>query len=88
MTQDKFNAVLTVSILFLFFCIPVGEAQEVKQDKYHLFLWKVDSENSTAYILGSIHLANEGLYPLSPTIENAFEEASTTGSGSQSAYPR
>lgn len=40
------------------------------------FLWRVTSpEGRPAYILGSIHLADRELYPLSPAIEQAFTEA-------------
>ena len=40
------------------------------------FLWKVKSDTSTAYILGSIHFADETFYPLNETIENAFNDSS------------
>jgi len=36
------------------------------------FLWQIQSKKSTVYILGSIHLLKEDVYPLSKTIENAF----------------
>lgn len=36
------------------------------------FLWKVESSNSTVYLLGSIHVAKASLYPLSETIEKAY----------------
>ena len=40
------------------------------------FLWRLTSpEGRPAYILGSIHLADRDLYPLSPAIEQAFAEA-------------
>ncbi len=38
------------------------------------FLWKLVSEKNTIYILGSIHLAKEELYPLDERIEEAFNE--------------
>ncbi|HEX2242679.1 MAG TPA: TraB/GumN family protein [Gammaproteobacteria bacterium] len=38
------------------------------------FLWKVDSDQSSLYILGSIHLLNKEAYPLKQSIENAFEQ--------------
>lgn len=38
------------------------------------FLWKVDSDRNSLYILGSIHLLNKEAYPLKQSIENAFEQ--------------
>ncbi len=39
------------------------------------FLWKVQSQTATVYILGSIHFADQNLYPLDPAIERAFAES-------------
>ena len=39
------------------------------------FLWKVEQNGNTVYLLGSIHVANEAMYPLRDEIENAFAEA-------------
>lgn len=36
------------------------------------FFWKVRSEKSTVYLLGSIHFLKKSAYPLSRTIEEAF----------------
>ena len=38
-------------------------------------LWKVQSSSSTVYLLGSIHFLREDVYPLSQTIENAYESS-------------
>ncbi|MDH3343054.1 MAG: TraB/GumN family protein, partial [Gammaproteobacteria bacterium] len=35
--------------------------------------WRVDSEQSTVYLLGSIHFADESFYPLREEIEQAFD---------------
>ncbi len=37
--------------------------------------WKVSDEDSSVYLLGSIHLADPSMYPLSKEILKAFEEA-------------
>jgi uncharacterized protein YbaP (TraB family) len=37
------------------------------------FLWKVEKEGSTVYLLGSIHIANKAMYPLRPEIQKAYE---------------
>jgi uncharacterized protein len=39
------------------------------------FLWKVSSRTNTLYLLGSTHMADESLYPLSSTIEDAFAKS-------------
>lgn len=42
------------------------------------FLWRVTAKNGgQAYILGSIHLAHSGIYPLRDPIMRAFEQAGT-----------
>lgn len=37
--------------------------------------WKVSDEDSTVYLLGSVHVANPSLYPLSKAILSAYEES-------------
>jgi uncharacterized protein YbaP (TraB family) len=39
------------------------------------FLWKVQSDRSTVYLLGSIHFLKKNVYPLSQAIENAYESS-------------
>jgi uncharacterized protein YbaP (TraB family) len=39
------------------------------------FLWRVQSKRSTVYLLGSVHLLKKDVYPLSRTIESAFEKS-------------
>ncbi len=38
-------------------------------------LWRIDSENNTVYILGSIHCLKSSDYPLSPVVEKAFTDS-------------
>jgi uncharacterized protein YbaP (TraB family) len=42
-----------------------------------VFVWRVTSETTTAYLMGSIHLARKGFYPLDDAIEDAFAASST-----------
>jgi uncharacterized protein YbaP (TraB family) len=37
------------------------------------FLWKVENAGNTVYLLGSIHIANNAMYPLRPEIQKAYE---------------
>lgn len=39
------------------------------------FIWKISSSNSYVYLLGSIHFGKPEFYPLSNTIEKAFESS-------------
>lgn len=39
------------------------------------FLWKVQSNEGTVYVLGSIHYLKKEAYPLSPKIEDAFNKS-------------
>lgn len=41
--------------------------------------WKVSDENSSVYLLGSIHAATADFYPLESYIENAYNEADVIG---------
>ncbi|MBJ6361843.1 TraB/GumN family protein [Paenibacillus sp. GCM10012307] len=43
------------------------------------FLWKVENKGNTVYLLGSIHVAKEKMYPLRQEIEDAFEAADYLG---------
>jgi uncharacterized protein YbaP (TraB family) len=38
-------------------------------------MWKVVSNTNVVYLLGSVHAAKEGLYPLNPRIEDAFRSS-------------
>jgi uncharacterized protein YbaP (TraB family) len=40
-------------------------------------LFRVESTTATVYVLGSIHVANEALYPLDSRITSAFDQADT-----------
>ena len=39
------------------------------------FLWKISDQNSSVYILGSIHFADKTFYPLDAVIVNAFDHS-------------
>lgn len=43
------------------------------------FLWKVQKGGNTVYMLGSIHVANNSIYPFSKDIMEAYEKADTLG---------
>lgn len=43
------------------------------------FLWEVEHNGNTVYLLGSVHLADDSFYPLDPAIEFAFDAADYIG---------
>lgn len=43
------------------------------------FMWKVEKNGNTVYLLGSIHIANDGMYPLRQEIEDAFKSSAVLG---------
>lgn len=40
-----------------------------------LYLWEVNSDSSTVYLMGSIHVGQKYIYPLDKQIEDAFERS-------------
>ncbi|MCM3782503.1 TraB/GumN family protein [Neobacillus mesonae] len=43
------------------------------------FLWEVNHEGKTVYLVGSMHIADESFYPLDPSFEKAFAESEYLG---------
>lgn len=52
---------------------PVSETGRIQSSKH--FFWKVSDENSSVWLLGSVHFADSSFYPLDSVIENAFVAA-------------
>jgi uncharacterized protein YbaP (TraB family) len=50
-----------------------GESATATRSK--AFIWKVTSNTTSVYLLGSIHVARPELYPLDEAIEDAFDSA-------------
>ena len=46
-----------------------------REERGKHFLWKVSDENSSVYLLGSIHFADLSFYPLDSVIVNAFDRS-------------
>ncbi|MFA6216696.1 MAG: TraB/GumN family protein [Candidatus Omnitrophota bacterium] len=66
--------ILSLSFLFLFLFIAPASPEPSGQ---HCFLWEVRAGQTVVYILGSIHIFKNELYPLDPRIEEAFNNADT-----------
>lgn len=43
------------------------------------FMWEVENNGNTVYLVGSIHIADNSFYPLRPEFEEAFAEADYLG---------
>lgn len=67
--------VVFLTCAFLFACSGNRSEVPLKEGEGKHFLWKVSDENSSVWLLGSIHFADSSFYPLDPVIENAFASA-------------
>ena len=56
-------------LLAVFFC----SAAKAADDRG--FLWQINSEDASVYVLGSVHFADQSFYPLRDEIEQAFERS-------------
>lgn len=67
--------------LFLALILTISSVSAFAQSSVYqpgtpLMMYKVSSKTNTAYLLGSVHLAEKSLYPLPAVIENAFASSS------------
>jgi uncharacterized protein len=46
-------------------------------EQQRTFLWSVSSSSAIVYLLGSVHVASQDVYPLDTRIESAFDRAET-----------
>ena len=53
---------------------PAAVAPDAQAPKKH-FLWKFEANGGRIYLLGSIHVLNESVYPLPEVMEKAFRES-------------
>lgn len=64
-----------LAIYALLFVWSVFSAQDAFCQPRKSFLWKIQSETNTVYVLGSIHFSKREIYPLHQEIENAFDRS-------------
>jgi uncharacterized protein YbaP (TraB family) len=67
---------ITVIIFFIFTFAPCDtafarEAARIKTNKH--FLWSIETQNNTVYLLGSIHILGKDSYPLPRAIESIYD---------------
>ncbi len=65
-----------ICLLFLLLAFPTGVLFTGESAGDKSFLWEVRSETGLAYLLGSLHMGTELLFPLAPKIEEAYEKSS------------
>jgi len=79
----KHRFIISILVLALSFTLVIGGAYSCGSGRAAIqveqqgnsFIWKVSSDTTHVYLLGSVHVASQDLYPLNSTIENAFESA-------------
>ena len=69
------HRLFTVLIFFiaLWTCINIAEAREGSVTTKKHFLWSVQSEGNTIYLLGSIHILRKDSYPLPEAVERVYD---------------
>ncbi|MFK0525573.1 TraB/GumN family protein [Paenibacillus illinoisensis] len=55
------------------------EAETAEQTGGRGFMWEVESNGNTVYLVGSMHIADDSFYPLREEFEEAFAEADYLG---------
>lgn len=78
--MENRNKKLGMILFFFLFLAAIGPwayTQDALAQNEKSFIWRVEAEGSTVYILGSIHFLKKENYPLHPKIEKAFDEADT-----------
>ncbi len=70
MTNIKYRYTIYLALLLLLAAFITTPATAGKH-----FFWKVQTDSSTAYLLGSIHMGKPDMYPLPAIINNAFDSS-------------
>ncbi len=63
------------AVFALIFASSLPFVQDALCQSQKSFLWKIQSEGNTVYVLGSLHFAKREIYPLHERIENAFDQS-------------
>lgn len=74
MTPPNRRTLLVVGLTLALLAAPALAQQEKATEK--CFLWKIEAEGSTVYLLGSIHVGKDDAAPLDPAVLSAFEKSS------------
>ncbi len=72
MTKTQKLSAIVFSAIFLFYGLLLQDALGQPEKS---FLWKIQSESNTVYVLGSLHFSKKEIYPLRQKIEDAFDRS-------------
>jgi uncharacterized protein YbaP (TraB family) len=61
------------SICTIFNLVCATQAVQAETDKH--FLWSIQTQRNTVYLLGSVHFLRQDAYPLAETIEKAYSDS-------------
>ena len=75
----KKNIKFIVIIFLIAFIIPACKTIDDKNNTPHTLLWSIERYDKKLYLLGSVHIATEDVYPLDKQIIQAFEESEVLG---------
>jgi uncharacterized protein YbaP (TraB family) len=67
--------VLVILLSFILLITNACSSQDTTDTSGKLFIWKISSDTTHVYLLGSVHIASQDLYPLDNTIEDAYNAA-------------
>lgn len=59
--------------------VAVDEPEEMVYGDYNGYFWEIKNGDAKVYLFGSIHMADESLYPMSEMVEKAFESSDYLG---------
>jgi len=62
--------------IFVFVIFAFSITNLSASDPQKSFLWKIQSNKNTLFLLGSVHMASKDIYPLSRIIEDSFSKTS------------
>jgi len=71
----KKRIIIVILVLFSMMQLPAGQAAQTAVTEGKSCLWEAKKGDVKFYLLGSIHLLKEDMYPLNPVIEKAFEQS-------------
>ncbi|OGW38873.1 MAG: hypothetical protein A2Y97_12150 [Nitrospirae bacterium RBG_13_39_12] len=71
----KIDRLLLIFILILILLNSFVYTKDAFSQNQKNFIWKVQSETGTVYVLGSIHFLKKEFYPLNKQIEDAFDKS-------------
>ena len=73
----KFSRLISKTCLILItnLAFQIGFINPAESQTTKTFLWKLQSQKNTLYILGSIHVLRQKDYPLPPVMQEAFNDA-------------